>query len=75
MIVSVLICLAVAVYSFMHGLVLAGILSLAGIIPGPGLIPLIASSVLLFAHGHAIAACFPLIVIVYNIWVLLVLKR
>jgi len=75
MIVSVLICIAVAVYCFMHGMVLAGVLSLAGVIPGPGLIPLMASSVLLFINGHVITALFPIFVIVYNVWVLFILQR
>jgi len=74
MIVSALICFSVAVYCFTQGLVLAGLLSLAGIIPGPGLIPLIAASVLLLANDHAIIACLPLFVIIYNLWVLAVLK-
>lgn len=75
MIISVFICLVLAVYCFMHGLVLAGILSLAGIIPGPGFIPLIASSVILFTNDHVITAFFPIFVIAYNVWMLLVLKR
>ncbi len=75
MIVSALICIAVAVFCFTQGMVLAGILSLAGIIPGPGSIPLIASSVILFVNGHAVIAFFPIFVIVYNIWILLILKQ
>jgi hypothetical protein len=59
----------------MHGMVLAGVLSLAGVIPGPGLIPLMASSVLLFINGHVIIALFPIFVIVYNVWVLFILQR
>jgi hypothetical protein len=74
-IVTVLICIAVALFCFFNGMVLAGILSLAGILPGAGMVALVITSILLALSDHFIAAAFPLIVIVYNIWMVLVLKR
>jgi hypothetical protein len=75
MIVTIFICIAVALFCFFNGMVLAGILSLAGILPGAGMVALVITSILLALNDHFIAAAFPLIVIAYNIWMVLVLKR
>jgi len=74
-IVTIFICIAVALFCFFNGMILAGILSLAGILPGAGMVALVITSILLALNDHFIAAAFPLIVIVYNIWMVLVLKR
>ncbi len=75
MIVTVLICIAVALFCFFNGMILAGILSLVGILPGAGMVALVITSTLLVLNDHFTAAAFPLIVIAYNIWMALVLKR
>ncbi len=75
MIVTILICIAVALFCFFNGMILAGILSLAGILPGAGMVAIVIASILLALNDHFIAAALPLIVIVYNIWMVLVLKR
>jgi hypothetical protein len=74
-IVTILICIAVALFCFFNGMILAGILSLAGILPGAGMVALVITSILLALNDHCIAAAFPPIVIAYNIWMVLVLKR
>jgi len=66
MIISALICLIVATYCFMNTMILAGLLCLAGIIPGPGMIPLLASSIILAVNGHYITAMFPVVIVIFN---------
>jgi hypothetical protein len=75
MILSLILCIAVAVYCFLNGLILAGVLCLVGIIPGAGMVALVIASILLALNDHYIAAALPIIVICYNIWVLLVVRR
>jgi len=67
MLLSVTICLGVAVYCFANGLVIAGVTALLGLIPGPGIIPLLISSVILFINGFQLAALLPLLVIANNL--------
>ncbi len=75
MLLVVIVCVGVAIYCFMNGMVLAGVLSLAGMSPGIGFLTLIAASVILVANEHMIAAIFPVAIIVFNIWGLFALKR
>lgn len=75
MLLVVLVCVGVAIYCFMNGMILAGVLSLAGMSPGIGFLTLIATSVILVMNDHLIAAIFPVAIIVFNIWGLFVLKR
>ena len=75
MILSTLICTGIAVFCFMNGMVLAGLLSLAGLIPGPGTIPLLLSAVMLAVNGYYLAAFFSVFVILFNyFWVVYSLK-
>ena len=66
MIISVLICLIVATYCFINTMMLAGLLCLAGIIPGPGMIPLLACSIILAVNGQYITAIFPVVIVIFN---------
>ena len=75
MVLSLTLSVAIAVYCFFNGLILAGALCLVGVIPGAGMVALVIASILLALNGHSIAAALPIIVICYNIWVLLVLRR
>jgi len=75
MLLSVILCITVAVYCFLNGIITAGILALVGVIPGAGMVALVIASILLALDGHYIAAALPVIVICYNIWVLLVARR
>jgi hypothetical protein len=75
MILSVILCIAVAVYCFFNAMILAGVLALIGIIPGAGMVALTITSIILALNEHYIAAAFPVIVILFNIWVLLVSRR
>jgi hypothetical protein len=60
----------------MNGMVLAGVLSLAGLIPGPGTLPLLISAVILAVNGHYLAAFFPVFVIFFNyFWAVYSLRR
>lgn len=64
-----------AVYCVSQGMVLAGILSLAGIVPGMGFLLLLASAGTLLAQKHYLAALVPPVIITLNIWVASILKR
>lgn len=74
-ILSVILCIAVAVYCFFNAMTLAGVLALIGIIPGAGMVALTITAIILALNEHYIAAVFPLFVILFNIWVLLVSRR
>ncbi|OIO72164.1 MAG: hypothetical protein AUJ57_06215 [Zetaproteobacteria bacterium CG1_02_53_45] len=67
MILTATICLGLAIYSFSNGLVLAGLLTLVGIIPGPGMIPLLGASVLFVINEQPVAAIVPLFIIGFNV--------
>ncbi|MDX8403816.1 MAG: hypothetical protein R8K54_05360 [Mariprofundaceae bacterium] len=75
MILSITLSIAVAVYCFFNGMVLAGSLCLIGVIPGAGMVALVIASILLALNDHTIAATLPVIIICYNIWILLVVRR
>lgn len=71
-----LICVGVAAYCFINGMVLAGVLALAGLIPGPGTLPLLVCAVILAVNEHYVAAFFPVFVVFYNyFWTVYSLKR
>jgi len=75
MLLVVLVCIGVAIYCFMNGMILAGVLSLAGMSRGIGFLSLIATSVILLMNDHLIAAIFPVGIIVFNVVGLFVLNR
>lgn len=75
MILSVLACAALAIYCFISGLPLPGVLLLVGMIPGLGTVPLIAAALILVASGRPAVALLPALIIAYNLWVAFVLRR
>jgi len=76
MLLSTIICIGVAGFCFINGMVLAGVLSLVGMIPGPGTIPLIASAVILAVNGHYLATLLLVFVIFFNyFWTVYSLRR
>jgi len=72
---SIFICLSVAVYCFINGMVVAGVLSIVGMLPGPGIMPLLITSLLLILDEHYITAVFPVIVIINNLLWAIVFRR
>lgn len=75
MILSAMLCIAVAVFCFFNAMILAGVLALVGIIPGAGMVALAITSILLLLDGHYFVAVLPVIVILFNIRVLFVSGR
>lgn len=67
MTLSIVACIGVAIYCFANGLIVTGIITLFGLIPGPGILPLLVAAVLLFVNGFHLAALFPLLVIANNV--------
>ncbi len=72
---SILISFSVATYCFLNAMIIAGALSLLGMIPGLGAIPLLITSILLVINGHYITAFFPIIVIFNNILAAVLSRR
>lgn len=75
MILSVIACAAMALFCFINSLPLPGVLILVGMIPGLGTLPLMIAALILALSGHPVAAVFPGLIIIYNLWVLFFLKR
>jgi hypothetical protein len=67
MILSLTACTGLVIYCFTHGLILTGFISLLGLIPGPGTIPLLIVAVILAIHGHYAAALVAPLIIGNNI--------
>jgi hypothetical protein len=56
-------------------MIIAGVLSLLGMIPGIGAIPLLIASIFLIIDEHYITAFFPIIVICNNILAAVLSRR
>jgi hypothetical protein len=56
-------------------MIIAGVLSLIGMMPGLGSIPMLITSILLVINGHYITAFFPIIVIFNNILAAVLCQR
>ena len=76
MALSMLICVGVAAYCFINGMVLTGVLTLVGLIPGPGALPLLISAVMLAVNDHYVTALFPVFAVLNNyFWAVYSLTR
>lgn len=67
MLISSVLSIAIAIYCFASGMVLAGVLCLFGVIPGYGMLPLLFAALILFVNGIYFAALVPLLVIANNL--------
>ena len=74
-VLSVLSSCSVAIYCFLNAMIIAGVLSLFGMIPGIGAIALLITSILLIIDEHYITAFFPIIVIFNNILAAVLSRR
>ena len=74
-VLSILISFSVAIYCFLNAMIIAGVLSLLGMIPGIGAIALLITSILLIIDEHYITAFFPIIVIFNNILAAVLSRR
>ncbi len=75
MVLVILVCVGLAIYCFMNGMIGIGFLALGGLLHGLGFISLILAAVFLFIQEQYIAASFPPFLIAWNLWGLHILKK